>query len=426
MNLIPKQFLSGAFWSAIAAFLSGVCAYATRRLMANNLPGEEFAFFYSVMAFLNLLLIPIHLGTADVILYDLPRMLALRQRRRANVTYSYVYKFQQTMALVFMVILLVSTPLFQKFYFDYQVNIYYLWVFFLIIWGLTLEQTVLFALNSQKKFFAINLLRIMKQALLLITVILALKMEQALLWIIVSLMLITISCTIIAGKIVLSNGLNIVNKIPHSIRKTVLHSGIVFMLLACGYALMQDFGTFILSIFSNVHNVVLFNIALPIAMIVNSLGIVIAVFVPMIADLYAKGEKRRLKKFIYLLLLLTLGAMLLALPILILHGELLITILFAKQFSDASSATLWLVEAAILSMPVRTLLIFFNTTGNKMISIKTLFPTFISALICYPLLSYFYGASGAAIATFLTTAVWLGTNLIYYAKFLHTWRGIDE
>ena len=97
---------------------------------------------------------------------------------------------------------------------------------------------------------------------------------------------------------------------------------------------------------------------------------------------------------------------------------MIITILFSEKFVAAHIATLFLVEAAILAIPIKAFLSFFNAIGLRIISVKSMLPTAFASLIFYPVLSRYAGANGAGIATLLTCMVWLSIYLFYYINLM--------
>ena len=53
------------------------------------------------------------------------------------------------------------------------------------------------------------------------------------------------------------------------------------------------------------------------------------------------------------------------------------------------------------------------------VSLKTLFPTAGAVILLFPVLSRVYGATGAGLAAFLSTVVWLSAYLFYYRRLIN-------
>ena len=391
--------------------------------MANHLPGNDYAFFYSVFSLLSFSAVLFRAGASDVILYELPGILSMNRRREAGMIYRFTLRFQLLLASAGFVLFCAAVPFLERYFFAFPVDTGCLLLFFVVIWGLVLEDTTLAALNSLKKFGTASLLRLLKTGLFCLAVWMCLR-RNSLFGIIVSFVSMTTLCTLAGDRLVMrrekfKNG----GAIPPRIRRKVIGGGMVYLLLSGGHALYRDFGALSVAFFSTAEEVVLFNIALPVAMIVLSFGIVLQVFTPMIADCFVKGEKNRLKRLMRLMLSLSAAAMLGALFVLSLWGEDIIRLLFSAKFAAAKYCVLFLVESAILTMPVSVFLSFFNAAGRKATSGRTLLPAAAVALAAFPALSHAGGAAGAGVATLITVGTWLGACLVYYVKFMQSWTG---
>ncbi|MGN0872506.1 MAG: hypothetical protein ACI4UV_15075, partial [Victivallales bacterium] len=122
MSLIPAQFLNGAFFSFVAALLTGICGYLVRRFMANGCTTDEYAFFYSVFSLLSFCVIFIRLGMSDVVLFELPRLLASSKYDQIGAVYRFIRRFQLIFSAVAYFLLIIAIPFLQRYYFDFPVN----------------------------------------------------------------------------------------------------------------------------------------------------------------------------------------------------------------------------------------------------------------------------------------------------------------
>jgi len=424
MSLVPRQFLKGASLSAAAAVLTGIFGYLTRRFMANQLPDNDYAFFYSVFSLLSLSSVLLRAVASEVVLYEMPGLLASGRHRTSALIYRFTMRFQLILAGIGFLLLCLAIPFLKRYFFTFPVSTGNLLLFFTVVFALVPEDTTLLALNSLKKFGAVSFLRLFKTGAFCLAVWLCLR-RGGLFCIIASLVVITTLCTFAGDRAAVRIGGFSGNRksVPRPMRHRILLGGLIYLALSAGHALYRDFGALAVAFFSMAEEVVLFNIALPIAMIVLSFGTVLQVFTPMLADCFVNGEKERLRRLIRLMLFLTAAVMLAALPVLYFFGEEVIRILFSDRIIAAKTCTLFLVEAAILTMPVSVLHSFFNAAGQKVLSIRTLFPAAAAAFTVFPLLAHARGAEGAGIASLIMVAVWLGACLFYYVKFMRSWTG---
>ncbi len=419
MSFIPSSFLKGSFISGVVAIFVGFCGYWVRRMMANSLPENDYAFYYSFYALVNFCIMFSQAGLSDVMLFELPGMLENKKIKRAAQCYNYTKRIQTVLSFAVTLLFIACYGLLKKYYFDYPVDFLCFLVFTLLLWGFTLEFSILNALNALNKFSTMSFLRAIKAGACALTVWIFLKSDTPLLGIISSCVIITTICTLIGDWICKKRTIFHNTEMPSAtLKKILIRSGFVFILLNGSKIILMDAGTIVLSFFSTPAEVVLFNVALPIAMIVQSMLVVLNVFTPLIAQCCANQDIQRLKKLFSLMFIITTAGMLLWIPFYYFAGELLITILFAKKFIAAKLSMFFMVEAALLAIPINALMYLFNTAGLKSVSLKGLIPMLASALFLLPWLSYKYGATGAGIAVFAVTLIWLCTYLLYYVNFI--------
>lgn len=417
MSLIPAHFLKGSVVSAAAAIAVGVFGYLTRRLLANTLAENDYAFFYSTFALFNLMTLFVQCGTADVVLYELPGLLETKHKRSGAAIYRFILKFQSFNALICTAGILLLFPLWEKYYFNYPVTFFNFLIFVLILWGMTLESTTLFALNSLKKFSAMSVLRVVKSGLFFFGCWLFAAMNMFA-GIITSCVIVTVACSLYGVGLVNKMMPDNRNLLPQKMKCKAVNSGIIFMILASGNIVIQDLGTCTLSLFSSSREVVLYNIALPLSMIVQAMLVVLNVFAPMIAECCIKNNKKALKKLFNTIFISTAAMLTLAVPVFYYGGELIIKIMFSEKFIAAKWCAFFLIEAALLTIPVRSLMILFNAAKQKRTSLKAIVPMALATIIVFPLLSHWYGATGAGIAALLATGFWLAAYLYHYRKFM--------
>ena len=420
MSLLPPVFLKGTVLSAAAAICAGILAYFARRIMANHLTTEDFAFFYSTTSILNVSMIVAQFGTADVLLFEIPGLLESGRKRCAGASYGFVRRFQALNSLWLIILLVLCFPLFERFYFDYPVSLANFGLFMLALWGVAMRNTTLYTLNSLKKFGLLSILRVAHNVALLLAAVACLCTGK-LIWSILIFTAVTTACSL-TGDLAARRSPLLPGGFPPPgmLKRHIVRSGFAFLLLNAGNAVMMDFGTLALSICSRKREVALFNIALPIAMIVQSMLVVLNVFNPLIAECCARNDRPRIVKLFGRLFLLIAAVMLAAGAVLYFGWDHLIAILFSEKFASAKWSTIFMVEASLLGVPVRALYNLFNATDQKRISLKTLLPMGISAVTLLPLLSYLYGASGTGLAVLIATVVWLAAYLINYWRFIRS------
>lgn len=417
MSVFPSRFLKGSVITAGAAVLVGIFGYLTRRLLANNLEEADYAFFYSAFALINLAVILNQVGTSNVILFELPGVLLKNKKRYSAAVYHFIKGFQSFNSCFCTLIFLVVYPFLKKYYFNYPIHFYNFLLFALMIWGMVLESTTLFALNAFHRFGTMGCLRILKNMLFFLCGWIFVSLD-CFSGIIASCVIATTACTIYGNWTVEKLLYPFKGKLHSNQKYKIVKDGIIFMILASGTIVLQDFGTCTLSLFSNSREVVLFNIALPLSMIVQSMLIVLDVFTPMLSNYYINKEINNLRKFFQLIFLFTAVSMLCAFPVFYYCGDFIITLMFSQKFIAAKWSAFFLIEAALLVVPVRALMGLFNVAGKKRMALIGIIPMSVATVILFPLLSYMYGATGASVAALLSIGVWLCSYLFFYTRFV--------
>jgi len=406
MSDFGRRFMHGSLLVVIAAGVTGIAGYLIRRLMALGLTTEEYAFFYSMHSLLILLSAVARFGTADAALFLLPELITRKQQRRARLVYSFIRRSQWLFPGGLTLLMYAAIPLLIRFYLPARGSYLEIALFLPLLLTTAFETASQFALNSFKEFGVLNLLKSLKSILLLGGVALALSLHSldGVIVVYVGLSLLTA----LTGDLLVTRWkkLSTSVRIPKCIGQEVLQAGAFYFLLSVGYAAINDVGTVALSFVSSAEEVALFNIAIPIAMIVRSLSGAAMVFTPLASELHCNGETIRLMRFFRNFSLATVAAMVLTAPLLWYGGDFLIGILFGSRFAAAKWSTLFLVEATLLALPIQMYLNFFNVIGRKKEAGLTLIPALCTAVIVLPLLCRFFGATGAGVAVLIITAVW--------------------
>ena len=417
MSLIPAHFFKGSIFSAAAAVAVGVFGYLTRRVLANSLAENDCAFFYSLFALFTLITIFVQCGTADTVLYELPVFLETKRKRCGTAIYKFIEKFQSFNALICTGGIILLFPLLKKYYFNYPVTFFNFFIFSLILWGMALENTTQFALNSQKRFGVMSIMRVVKAGLFFTGCCFFATIDMFP-GIITSCVIVTTACSLYGVWLIKKTMPRKGNLLPKKLKRNVVKSGVVFMVLASGNIVIQDLGTCTLSLFSSSREVVLFNIALPLSMIVQSMLVVLNVFTPMVTNLCINNDKKALKKLFNTIFIFTAAMLILTIPVFYYGGEIIIKIMFSEKFIAAKWSAFFLIEAALLAIPVRSLMTLFNAANQKKTSLKTMVPMTLATLILFPLLSHSYGATGTGIAALAATGIWLAAYLHCYINFM--------
>ncbi|MDD3885459.1 MAG: hypothetical protein PHI35_01130 [Victivallaceae bacterium] len=402
MQRFGRDFLRGSLSSAIAAGVGGICGYLTRRLMANGLDIDEYAFFYSMYSLLMIVFAVLRLGSSDALLYMLPGMLQERKFIRAGQLFGFACRYQVIVFGAAAAVLALATPFLVRWYFPMPADPAAIWCFLPYLPLFALESALFFTLNSLKQFDRLNLLKIVQSVLLLAGTAVALR-QPGLCGVII---VYSVAAAIVCAAAWPSRSGLAINRCAVGLARRVMKSGVVFAVLSLGAPLLCDWGTVTLACVGDADEVAAFNIAAPVAMIVYSLIGIPMAFTPLSLELYRSGEVSRLRRVFALIDSGAFAMMLAALPVFIFGGGWLISVLFAPKYAGAVWCCMVLTEAALVALLVQFRINFLNAAGCLRESMFSSIPALLLSLLLFPVLGAWQGATGTATAALITFVLW--------------------
>ncbi|WP_373031379.1 flippase [Sulfurovum sp.] len=173
----------------------------------------------------------------------------------------------------------------------------------------------------------------------------------------------------------------------------------------------------ILGAFMTVSDVGLYNVAMPIAKLLQiGLGSINRIFMPSITHLYAKGDMKSLKKAYTTVALWTYYLTLPLFLIIFFFAELILKILFGANYLNVHSALIILSVGFFINTVTGSFGETFVAIGKPHINMMTSICGFLSNAILMVILVPSYGLIGATIATSISLilACAFGGGILYY------------
>ena len=402
---IFQDFFRGSILSVFATFIIGVASYLVRRIMADSLSLDDYAAFYGIFAFFSLLVILFRFGTAEVLLFIIPD---LRNRMNENVDrkmFSTICNFNFIIFFILIIILGCITPWLQRTYFPI-IATWYLYAFLPFLMLSSLESIVTNMFNALKAFGYMNGVQVFKTIMILTGLFLILNKFQLLgaiaVFNISIFLMLLISFVILKEKF--SYGLS--RKMDFSTARLIFKPCSWLFLLSLGGMALNELGTIFLVIFNSTTEVALFNIAVPIAMIIKSLYCIPLVFIPFVADMQSKGEGKKIKKYINTIAFFVLAIGILMIPFFLLWGEVTVSLLFGEKFVSAKWSVFFLSEAMIVSIIAQFNINTLNSIRCEHVSAIITSAVTVVAILLYLTLSGPYGAAGTAVGALIAGTIW--------------------
>lgn len=231
----------------------------------------------------------------------------------------------------------------------------------------------------------------------------AVSLENTL-WINVSSIAVTMLIALIVCRKTIGGRLKKILPVYHF--KDWIAASATFFIADVLYNCNSRISIFLLGIFQNEKNIGVFNIALRISEVISfSLVIVNFVLSPVIAKLYANGDRERLQNLVTKCARVTLAiGSLLVVGILFFRKDILM--LFGGNFLLGEQALIILCIGQLVNVVSGSVGLLLLMTGNQRFSIYSLAAGITINLVLNLLLTPTYGITGAAIAATASLVVW--------------------
>lgn len=171
--------------------------------------------------------------------------------------------------------------------------------------------------------------------------------------------------------------------------------------------LQGHLATILLGVIASASAAGIFKVATAVSIIIAlPTGVLISVISPSVSSLFVSGDMARLQKLLtWSSFGMTFGAFVLSLPFLV-AAPVLIELVFGGDFVGAAVPMQILCAGAILTATAGTAGTLLNMTGNERRVRRASFEALVVLAVIMPPLIFWSGASGAAVATVITSLGW--------------------
>ena len=423
MTNYTKFAVRGAATIFVISILAAFLGYLIRFLLARNLSVEEFGLFYAIFAFLGLLGIFKSLGFDKALIKFIPEFKHQRKNNLIKSSIIYVSIIQLiTNTIIIVLIYLLSNYLSIHFFHNNQASVILklMAIAFFIDSFVFVLKFAFQGFQKMKLFAGIDLIRMI---LILIVVFIGFKLNYKILspvaaYIIVPLVLIFIFTPILI-KIVFPKFIKSKFVLDVKIFKKISKYSLFVMAGGVGTLILGYTDSIVLTYFSGLENVGLYNIALPTARVLIFFPMAImGVLLPLTSELWVKKEKVLLKAGIDLLYKYSIIVILPLVFIMLSFTELLINVLYGKSYILASNAMKILVIGMIFATLFAINSSFFSGIGKPKIITKIVYTAAIFNLISNLILIPIIGIIGAALTTTIGYFIMMLMGLIIIRKFI--------
>lgn len=411
-----KLFIHGSAVSMFGVAVLGIMNYLVRRILLLNLPETDFGFFYSALALVMIILVFLDLGLSQSATILIAQSFAENSREKANKVFTLTFVVKMLLALLVLGIMELSAPYLTRHYFKYSGSSGLLMLMFLLIPFQTLESALGCVFIARKAFKTQNILINLKTFIILLGVFLTAGycgIKVCILWFIAASVLTAAAEFFVVRTYGLS--LSSLSRVKLQYLKNIFSLSSWIAVSTAGISVMYYLDTVCLTWLAGLKAVTIYNIALPIMQVAQSIMVFPVIFTPFVAEMW--GEKnyagiRRTCCIGSLLMLLTLPAFILAG---IYSAPDIITFLFGAEYIAAAPAVtvLWsgMVFFSIAMFNINAL----NSGGQQknaaFLVTGCVAINFVLNVILIPKYSY-VGAALATAASYFLMAGWAFGKLV--------------
>ena len=404
MENYTKFAVRGAATILIISLIAALLGYVVRVILARNLTVEEFGLFYAVFAFVGIFGIFKSLGFDRALAKFIPEFVHKKKSGMIKNCIMYSAFIQLlTNSVVIIIIYLISDFLAVN-YFKYDEASILLKVLAIAFFIDSFVQTLKFAFQGFKKPVYYSGIDVIRALVLISVIIIGLKLNYGVLspayaYVIAS-VVITVIFGIILVKRVFPDFLNSKFSFNKKLIKNLSKYGVYIMAITVSTSILGSTDILMLTYFTDLKAVALYSVALPTARVLrNFIFPITAVLLPLTSELWAKNNKKILiagmeSLYKYSIIMIVPLAL-----IMLSFTDLLIQVLYGKDYLSASISMKILVIGMIFGVLSSINANFFAGIGKPQIFSKIIYYgailNFISNLILIPII----GIIGAAIAT---------------------------
>lgn len=423
MTNYTKHAVRGVMTVFALTMLAAFLGYLVRVLLAKNLSIEDFGLFYAVFSFLGLLGIFKSLGFEKALIKFIPELLHERKTNLIKSSIIYVSVVQLlTNTVVIILIYLFSDYLSVHFFHTPEASIVLKLMaiaFFIDSFAFVLK----FSFQGFQKMALFAGIEIVRMVLILAIVFLGFMLNYKIFSPIIAYILAPIALMLVFTPILTRSVFPAFNKskfiLDRSLFKRLSKYSFFVMTTGVGSMLLGYTDSIVLTYFTDLKSVALYNIALPTANILLHFPRAInGILVPLTAELWAKKKKALLKAGMESLYKYSIIIIVPLAFIMFSFTDLIISSFFGKEYILAASSMKILIIGFIFGTLNGICLYFFSGIGKPEINSKILFTAAIFNLIGNLILVPVLGIIGAAITTSLSFVIMTAMSLKEIRKFV--------
>ena len=412
MSNFQRKFFGNAAFSLVCALVIGVCAYLVRRITANGLPGDEYAFFYSTFSLVGMMVAFASLGIPNAAFFFIPDYCNRGEEDKARGVYSWCLRAVFAVGVFLTVVGLPAALILGRNMERYGIaspGIF--WLLLLLPLPICVSVAMTMLLNGMKEFVAANLLLLWNTLSIFAGVLLFL--DRYGLAAVIVLYASGAFTSAVAGVwwCIRKHRYGFWHPLAPEVRGKLLKAGGWLLLSCTGYYYFSELGNVLLSFIGTPEETLKFNIALPVALMIRPLYSVSGVFAPFSNQLFQERKFHVLRRSARSMLGITLLMMLAAGGVFAFFGGMILTLLFGARFAPVAPCTLILIEGALLWNAARFYADMLNSMRRERQAALIAGASALVSVVLYFIFCPAWGAEGTAWAALIASGIWMASTL---------------
>jgi O-antigen/teichoic acid export membrane protein len=395
-----QKLVSDAFLVFVIGILANVIGYFIRMILSRQLTLQEFGIFYSVFTFILFFSMFRDFGLSQSLSKFIPQFLVRREFGKLKYSIKFVFLVNLIVSSIILVILLFLSDFLSVNYFKNELAkplLIILGIYFVLHSIYTVFISIFIGFQKSK-LYSLDLFLVNLFVFLGLFIFSSLGVFSPA----VSYLLATI-VGIIIYSFLLFRFINFIKnkeRISGRLKFDLLKYGFPLMFATIGFMIIAQLDTLILIYFRTIEEVGIYNVVLPTAMLLITLGSSLALaMLPLISEVWSSkkyNEAKNLIKNVYqkaFILIVPAGFVLLS------FSEFILDVLFGSKFIVGSTALKVLsIGGIFFSFAVVNNNILAATGNPKKVTITILVAALINLILNFALIPY-YGIVGSALAT---------------------------
>ena len=423
MTNYTKHAVKGLATIFVFSLLSGFLGYIVRLIMARNLAVEEFGLFYAVFAFLASLSLFKSFGFDKSLIRFIPELHhnGKNDSIKSSIVYVAILQFI-TNAMTITIVYLLANYLSVHFFHNAKAGI----VLKLLAIAFFIDSFVVIlkvCFQGFQKMLLFSLLEFVRMAFIILSVIAGFRLGYGILSPVLAYILVPIILLVVFGfvlfKFVFPEFFVSRFFIDKKLLKSMSRYSFFIMATGSGALILQYTDTLTLTYFAGFEAVALYNIAFPTSKILTYFPTAIGNLIwPLTSELWAKNRKDLLKAGLEALYKYSMVIMIPLVFVVFSFSDLVISVLFGKQYLMAENPMRVLLIGAIF-MTIYSINVYFTTgIGKPEIQTKIFYIAALFNLVGNMALIPVLGVMGAALTTSASYLLMMVASLADIRKFV--------